>query len=146
MREELEQQHPVGRVHLHAPEARVDGPACDGGEVTIVARMSFVIIARGTAACRWPCGVKIVSGSGTGERARGVRPVVDGWLTRPPCCAAGTSARTASVTCRQPAACRSVWIAVVSGYLCPAGLGVEPSAMISPGRGPLSVVGDPTTS
>ncbi len=27
------QQHSVGRVHLHALEARVDGPACGGGEV-----------------------------------------------------------------------------------------------------------------
>lgn len=123
--EELVQQHAVGRVHLHALESRVDGPACGGGEVGDRVRMSSVVIARGTAACRWPCGVKILSGSGTAEGARGVRPVVAGWLTRPPCWSCRNirppAACTASVTRRQPEACRPVCIAVMSGYVCPAG-------------------------
>ncbi len=101
-----------------------------------VARTSSAVISRGTAAGRCPCGVKIVSGSGTGEGATGVRPVVAGWLTRPPCWSCRNirppPARTASVTRRQPATCRSVWIAVMFGYVCPTGFGVEPSAMISP--------------
>ncbi len=123
--EELVQQHAVGRVHLHALESRVDGPACGGGEVGD--RVPDVLRRHRAR----DGGLQVAlpredpSGSGTPEGARGVRPVVAGWLTRPPRWSCRNirppAARTASVTRRQPEACRPVCIAVMSGYVCPAG-------------------------
>ena len=77
-----------------------------------VDRISAVVISRGTTDGRGPLGVKIVSGSGTGEGATGISPLLSGWPIRPPCCSwrniRPPAACTASVTSRHPATCASL--------------------------------------
>ncbi len=111
------------------------GRAARAKSATVV-RMSAPVISLGTTEGRCPPGVKIVSGSGTGEGATGVSPLVAGCPTRRPCWSwrniRPPISRTASVTRRQPATCRALWIAVMFGYVCPVAFGVAASAMISP--------------
>lgn len=84
-----------------------------------VARMSSPVISRGTTAGRCPSEVKTVPGSGTGEGASGMWPLVAGWPIRPPCWSwrniRPPASRTASVTRRRPAPCAGVWMAVMFG-------------------------------